>query len=202
MRRTAVLFLFAAAAVGYGDRLITIPTARKLPVGTVRYELRLEPGSDGQQENLLGVGISPYLDGELRTFRDRGGRDVVTGDLAYNYIAAIQGLSPGFSLGVQDIADRTPEGRRFFVATTFRQPASTINGDFPMDITLGVLSAKHTTPYVGVLVPFSKEFHFLAEHDGERIGVGAEFRPTSWLNLRAQEIGSRTLFGFQATTHF
>ena len=190
------------AAVAPADRLITIPTGRKLPYGTVRYEFRYQPFEGGTQENLLGLGISTAFDMEIRTDRGIGESTTGTFDIAYNLIAALPGLSPGISFGVQDALDHTPDGRRFFGVVTFREPFSTINGDFPADITVGVMGAKKVTPIVGVEVPFSKEVHLLVEHNGLRIASGMEFRPKPWLNLRAQIIGTRTELSAQVTTHF
>lgn len=202
MRRTAVIALVALAAIGQADRLITIPTARKIPFETVRYEFRAEPTSDGQTENLLGFGITNSFDGELRTFQDRHGKAITTGDLAYNYISPIAGFTPGFSAGFQDVANQTATGRRFFVATTFRQQLTTLDGDYPADITIGFFGAKRSYAFVGVQIPFSKDFHFLAEHDGTRIATGFEYKANSLINLRAQFIGARTVLSLQATKHF
>jgi hypothetical protein len=202
MRRAAVVLFCSLSVAAHADRLISVPTARKIPYGIVRYEFRAEPKDTGKREHLLGLGIGTSFDMELRLDQQPGEKADGTFDLAYNYIAPIQGLVPGLSMGVQDALDRTPEGRRFFGAATFRQPFSTMNGDFPADVTLGVMGEKRWTPYVGVLVPFSKEFHLLAEHDGERISAGLELRPIPEINLRFQVRGQRTLVSVQATTRF
>jgi len=202
MRRTAVFALLAFVAIGRADRLITIPTARKIPFETVRYEFRAEPPADGQTENLLGFGITNSFDGEIRTFQDRNGKAITTGDFSYNYISPIAGFTPGFSAGFQDVADQTSTGRRFFFAATFRQMLTTIDGDAPSDITIGLFGARHSTPFVGIQLPFSKDFHLLAEHDGSHISTGFEYRANSFLNLRAQVIGARTVLGLQLMKHF
>jgi hypothetical protein len=202
MRRTAVLPIFLLAALGHADRLIAVPTARKIPYGTVRYEFRGEPRQVGERENLLGLGIGTSFDMELRLDQEPGERSVGTFDFSYNYIAPLAGLVPGLSMGIQDAMDRTEDGRRFFGAATFRQPFSTLNGDFPADMTIGFFAAKHWSPFVGVLVPFSKEFHLLAEHNGNRIAAGFEYRPIPVLNLRFQVRGQRPLLSAQLTTRF
>ena len=202
MRLAGVVALTLGAALAQADRLITIPTARKLPLGTVRYEFRGETVSHGETENFLAAGISTSFDMELRTIDEPGRKTEGTFDLSYNFVAPIPGLTPGLSLGLQDATDKTPDGRRFFGAATFRPQFSTLNGDFPADVTLGVFGGRHWSPFVGVLVPFSKEFHFLAEHNGERIAVGFEYRPVQLFNLRYQVIGKRSELGAQVTTKF
>jgi len=202
MRLALVIGLFAAASLVQADRLITIPTGRKLAYGTVRYEFRLDPSGSGNPESLLGIGIGTSFDMELRTEDQPGQRTTGTFDLAYNFLGAVPGLLPGLSLGVQDALDQTRDGRRFFAATTFREPFETLNGEFPADITLGMFIAKKSTPFVGVEVPFSKEFHLLAEHNGIRIAAGAEYRPIPLINLRAQVIGQRSFVSVQVFSKF
>lgn len=200
MRRIAPLVFLALAASASADRLLTVPTARKIPYGTWRYEYRAEPDGSGQQENLLGIGIGTSFDMEVRSLRDRGWDDTkLTTDFSYNYIGALQGLVPGISVGVQDAANITPTGRRYFGALTFREPCATADGDYPLDLTLGLFAAGHFSPYVGLLLPFSKKIHLLAEHDGYRIAVGGEYRPYDWLNIRVQTFESRPLLSVQLT---
>lgn len=202
MRLAASLAVLFLAAASQADRLITVPTARKIPIGTVRYEFRLDPASNGFRENLLGIGINTFMDMEIRNESGGGRPDALTFDLSYNVIAPLPGLTPGLSFGVQDALDKTPDGRRFYGAFTSRETFTTANGDYPADITLGIIGGKVVTPFVGVLLPFSQEFHILAEHNGLRISAGAEYRVRPWLNLRAQVQGRIPQYGAQVTWKF
>jgi hypothetical protein len=202
MRRVVWLPLLALVAISDADRLITIPTARKLPFKTIRYELRFQPDSFGTRESLLGIGIGPAFETELRSLQIPSMGSTNTFDFAYNYIAAFPGVSPGISVGVQDAADQTREGRRFYGVTTYRVPCTTANGDYPADVSLGMYAGRHWSPFVGVLIPFSQEIHLLAEDNGSVIAAGFEYRPTPSLNLRFQVRDNRPLMGFQWMTHF
>lgn len=202
MRLLVLAGAFSIAAISLADRLITIPTGRKVPFGSVRYEVRFEPSRSGAQEQMMAVGVNSFVDMELRADRERGARDAGTFDLSYNYIAPIQGISPGISFGVQDAVDHSSDGRRFFGVITYREPYNTLDGEYPADITLGIFAGKHWSPFVGVSIPFSKAFHFLAEHNGNRVSAGFEFRPASWINLRSQEVGRHSEIGVQLTSHF
>jgi hypothetical protein len=201
MLRSVVVLLIALPALGLADRLITIPTARKIPYKTVRYELRFEPGEFGRRENLLAAGIGPAWETEIRSAPDPTFRRPGTVDLAYNYVAALPGYTPGFSAGVQDASNLTSTGRRFYAVTTYRIPCDVINGDYPLDLTLGMFAAGRWSPFLGVLFPFSKEFHLLAEEDGHYIATGLEFAPVKNLNFRTVVRNNRTLLSAQWTLH-
>ncbi len=202
MRRLAALSLLGLASLASADRVLTVPTARKLTYGTVRYEFRAEPKQRGAREHLLGVGIGPAYELELRTEWKNDRVSVGTFDFAYNLIAPIPELSPGISFGVQDALDQTFDGRRFYLATTFRPIFSTVNGDVPADVTLGLFQGRYTHPFVGVSLPFAREFRLLAEHNGFRPQAGFELRPRPNLGLRIAFRERQTLTSLQYSTRF
>ena len=202
MRPVAVLAMLGLAAVAAADRLITIPTGRKLPYGTVRYEFRSEGKQRGTREHLLAAGIGTSFELEARTSwldKDRGAG---TFDLAYNVISPIPDLSPGISFGVQDALDQTEDRRRFYTALTFRPYFITANGDVPGEVTLGIMQGEYTHPFVGVGIPFSREFRILAEHNGLRPAAGFEYRPKPNYAFRFQFRERQTLLSLQLTTKF
>lgn len=194
--------MLGLSAVAAADRLITIPTGRKLPFGTVRYEFRAEPKQRGAREHLLAAGIGTSFEIEARTSWLQDDRGTGTFDLAYNVIAPIPDLSPGISFGVQDAMDETEDRRRFYAAITFRPYFTTANGDTPGEVTLGVLQGEYTHPFVGVGIPFTREFRLLAEHNGLRPAAGFEYRPKPNLGFRIQFREHQTMASLQLTTKF
>ncbi len=203
MRIWIVLALAATAAAASADRLIYIPTARKIPFGSFKYEFRAEPRVKGEIEHYLGIGLTKSLELELRSQNLGLPTAQTTFDLTYNYISPITGLTPGFAFGIQDILDNTAEGTRPFIVATFREGFQAINGEFPADFTLGVTMArKQIYPVVGASIPFSEEFRLLAEHDGFRISAGFEIRPSKPLALRFMVRERSSLFGFVFQTRF
>jgi len=168
-----------------------------------RYEYRAEPTVGGEIQNFLGLGIGKSFELDLRDFRPAGGQSVNTLDLSYNLISAFPGgVAPGVSFGVQDAANVTPDGRRFFAVTTFRNTMDEISGNVYADITLGFQVGSLTSPFVGVSVPFTSHLYLLAEDNGFRINAGLEFRPSSRMALRFIVREQRTLLSLSATSRF
>src|SRR5688500_405803 len=107
MRTWIVLGLAALCAVASADRLIYIPTARKIPFRTFRYELRAEPRVQGEMEHYLGVGLTTSWELEVRSQNLGLPTAQTTFDLTYNYLSPLTNLTPGFSIGVQDVINKT-----------------------------------------------------------------------------------------------
>jgi hypothetical protein len=203
MRTWTLLVCLLCSAGASADRLIYIPTARKIPYRTVRYELRAEPKLQGDLEHYIGIGLTPFWELEMRSQNLSLDRPEGTFDLTYNYLSPFTNLTPGFSIGVQDIMNRTSEGTRPFVVATFRQGFFAIGGEFPADLTLGLTLARtRLYPVVGASIPFSSGVRFMAEHDGFRISVGWEVRPSRALALRFIVREKNSLFGLVVQHRF
>lgn len=200
--RALLLFLFPLCALAHGDRLVLVPTARKLPFRTVRYELLSQAGSSQVVEHYLGLGIGKSFELELRTQRWASASTVGTFDVGYNFVAPVPDLTPGIAFGVQDAPDTTSDRRRFYFATTFRPTFSTANGDVAADITLGVYAGHQSSAFVGVGIPFSREVRLIAEHNGYRMTVGFEVRPHRSGALRVLVRERATLLGFSLMHRF
>jgi len=183
--RPAVLIALAAVPfAAHADRLISIPIGRKIPFGTVRYEAALQPRENGVFESYLGFGVTTGIDAEIRTLRLQDEKGSAAVDLSYNVVAPFPGLSPGVSFGVQDVGDRTSDGRRFYGAATYRKMISGPYGDLLADITIGGYIGKRSTPFAGLSFPITDKLRLLAEHNGYRPSVGLELRPRKELGVR------------------
>jgi hypothetical protein len=178
---------------------MTIPTGRKIPYGTVRLEYLSEFRSGRTTFGYLGLGIGTSFETEIRTEYFRGDKTVGTIDFAYNYISPIPGITPGISVGVQDLSESTVDGRRVYAALTFREPFETVNGSVMADTTLGLYLHGPSIGFVGVSVPFSKEFRILVEHNGLRFTSGVEIRPVPSVGVRLLYRESDTLVGVSWT---
>lgn len=173
--------LLALAPLARADRLITIPTARKLLDGSVRLESMREFGHFDRGTDYLAAAFGQAWEAEARVLR---GPDFTKGtvDLTYNVVAAIPGFSPGISAGVQDLAAATSAGPRAFVCLTNRVEANGHNT--PFDVTSGLFVGKRTRPFVGTTVPMYPFLRLLAEHNGDYGSVGFEATPFRGLRLR------------------
>jgi hypothetical protein len=197
-----VTLLSVVATTAFADELIDIPTARKISFEDVRYEFRADPTLRGTSQSFLGVGIGNSYELDFRDIQNKGSAAVATYDFEYNLLAAIPGLAPGFSLGVQDAANLTSDGRRFYAVTTFRNTMDDIPGNVYADITLGFQVGSLTSPFVGVAVPFATNLFVLAEDSGFRVSAGLEYRPSKRMNVRLVVRNNQTLLSLSATTRF
>jgi hypothetical protein len=159
-------------------------------------------GGGRTQEYFFGFGLSPFLDMEIRSEYFDGSSPKGTFDIGYNYISPIPDITPGITLGVQDALDQTRDGLRFFGAITYRPVFSTINGDIPADLTIGVFAGSRNAPFAGGTIPFSREFRFLYEYNGTRFASGIEVLPMKDLGFRLVFRDRDVLGGMHYTRRF
>jgi hypothetical protein len=154
-------------------------------------------------EHYLGVGLTTSWELEVRSQNLGLPTAQTTFDLTYNYLSPLTNLTPGFSIGVQDVINKTAEGTRPFIAITFREGFQVVNGEFPADLTLGMsFVQKRLYPIVGASIPFSEGVRLMAEHDGFRISAGFELKPIKPLALRFIVRERSSLFGFTFQARF
>lgn len=187
MRARLSAALVALASLAGADRLITVPTARKLLDGSVRLESLRQFGAGGNGTDYLAVGLGPSFEAEARLL-ERTGRDPrLTGDLTYNVISPLTGFAPGLAFGVQDIAGATRVGPRGFVCATIRNGFD--HGNVPFDVTTGLFVGRRSSPYVGVSVPVYRWLRLLAENDGQQGQAALEATPLRGFRVRL--VGAR-----------
>ena len=182
MRLRLLAALLLAAPLAGADRLISVPTARKLLSGTIRVETLRQFGTGENGVDYLAFSASQYWDAELQVVRSGQHDPRLTGDFTYNVIAPLPGFSPGVSLGVQDVASAYATGTRAFVCGTIRNEFA--HGNVPFDVTVGLFAGKKFTPFVGANVPVYSWLRLLAEHDGSRGQAAFEALPLRGLRLR------------------
>lgn len=177
MRSSLLLALTLVATTSFADRVITVPMGRKIPFGEFKFDAFQELSRARSFDRWLGVGVSPEIELAYHGERINGGPVRDTLDFSYTYISPLTNQSPGISAGVQDVANRTRDGRRIYVAVTWRTAADNIgSGNVPMDVTLGVAQGSRTLPFVGVSLPFSDSLRLLVESNGNRIASGLDLR--------------------------
>lgn len=203
MRRLSLLLAVLAAASADADRLIDIPIARKVPIGEFRFEAQFGTAHSGMERDFFATGINQNFDIELRSERFSPEDRVYTADIGFNLQPPITDISPGISVGVQDSANTTRDGRRFYTCITYRQGLQTSAANAFMDTTVGVRVGRRTYPFVGVDLPFCDRVHLLAEDNGQRISVGPELKFPQGVNLRVIfQQQRRMLFGVQFSHRF
>lgn len=201
MRLIASFLLVIAATCAFSDRLISVPTGRKLPYDSIRFDYTT--GFEGSyKEAFLGLGIGKSFELDFRGEKQVDFTQRAAVDFAFNYIAPIADLTPGISVGMQDASDSTPDGRRFYLALTSKQIYSTEGGDVAGDVTLGGFFGNRSSVYVGLNMPLSRLVRLLAEHNGYRIGAGLEVRPSSQYAVRFLVRDHTTEIAVTTTKHF
>jgi hypothetical protein len=168
---------FALVAASRADRVITVPMGRKIPFGTFKIDTFLELSRARSFDRWIGVGVSPEIELAYHGERVNGGPVRDTLDVSYNYVTPLTNQSPGISAGIQDVANRTRDGRQVYVAVTWRTAADEIGmGNVPLDVTLGIAQGDRTHPFVGASMPLSESLRLLVESNGNRIASGIDLR--------------------------
>lgn len=177
MRFPLILLACAAASAASADRLISIPLGRKIPFHEIKFDTFAELSRARTFDRFVGVGISPEFELDYHGERIDGGPMRDTLDFSYNFIPPFTGQTPGISVGVMDGLNRMRDGRRGYLAVTFRNPVDNIgNGNLPLDVTLGISQGDRTRPFVGVSIPLTEHLRMQVEHNGFRIASALEYR--------------------------
>lgn len=184
MRGLTLALALALPLSACADRLILIPTATKLTYGSYRLEHLFDQRGGDRAQSYLGIGVGLAFDMAV-TAGDFGGGDDVSVDFAFHVLDPLVNFAPGGSVGVVDAMDRTADGRRAYIVTTYRSGLDgRYNAFAPAEVTLGVFMGSRNTMFVGAQLPFSDAFRGLAEHDGNRASAGFEVRPFKGMSLR------------------
>ncbi len=201
-RLTGTVALLSLAIISHADWLIDTPVSRKIPLKGVRYEFR-SMLKGGLQEHRLGFGVSETIEVIVRT--ERLGSFLpthTTADISFTPNGPVPGVAPGISVGILDAANKTQDGRRGYFGFTFREDYDGIDGSNYGDVTFGVIADHYVKAYFGASIPFSKSFRVLAEHNGNRLAAGLDFRPIKHFSLRMIWRDRQILFGASIATRF
>ena len=196
----AVLLVFTTAA--HADRLVNTPVARSLPVGTFRYETLYGSNQPGVREQFIAFSPVLGLEFEARNRERNNETGKFTFDAAFNLIAPVATFSPGISIGVLDALGETIDGRRTYLAITFRELLDVGERSIGGDVTFGYQTGRLNTVFVGVNLPLSTRTRFIAEHNGARITAGFELRLNRMIAFKLYSQESYVLSGISLSTKF
>ena len=197
----AALVLVLAAAAS-ADRLIRIPTGKKLLSSTFRIEIMTEPSRD-RTLGWVGAGIGQSFDLELTGESFDSNRVDSSFDFSYNYLVPITDFMPGLSFGVQDGLGVTERGRSLYMAITFRLGNyGEHNQDVPTELTIGFWDRKEGVAFGGVSLPFSEHLKLLVEHDARHLTAGFELSPLDGGSFRFLFRKSQVLIGLRISQRF
>lgn len=200
MKRLALL-LVGLSSFAQADRLINVPVATKLLTGSVRYEETFGLSNRAVMRESLLYAVDDTLEVEVRRFRSSG-RDDTTLDLYATILSPFKGYAPGFAVGVRDVLDATEDGRRMWVAVTFREPFQLGDLERGADITLGGFLGSRGSALLGLSIPLGPDLRLLAEHDGLRLSAGFQYAPIRNLELRLLTEDRTPLGSFRYSLRF
>lgn len=202
MRFPAIAIFLAAAGISRADWLFDIPMGRKIPVGTLKFEYRADPRTDGYNETRLGLGITKGIDATFRALSFGGDPRIGAIDFSYTAVAPVPALTPGVTFGVLDATDHTRDRRRYYAAFTFREDFESVDGTLSSDITIGAFGGSNASAFAGIRIPLSRNLHFIAEHNGLRIATGFEWRFLPLTTTRVAIRDGAMILGLSLTTKF
>lgn len=174
----------AIASTASADRLVNVPTARPLSKNAIRFEYLGGLNNSSAQEQFVAFSVLNGLELEVRRRirPEESGR--TTFDLGYNILSPVASTAPGISLGLLDGLGETVDGRRAFLALTFRELLDIGEVGENGDVTLGYQTGKLSGLFVGISLPFSGRTRMIVEHNGARMTSGLESNLTKGLDAR------------------
>ena len=202
MRAWLSIGILGVGAFAFGDRLIDVPIGRSLAMGT--FLISDAEGANQSSSRDRYIGYSP-LTGVEFDFRQRvrpGESGHTTFDISYNIISPVADLSPGISVGMLDGLNETLDGRRTYIAFTFRQLLDVGEKGANGEVTMGVQFGHLNTGFVGVSLPLSGNARFLVEHNGVRISTGFELAIAKTVRTRVITQEGTLLLGLNLSHRF
>lgn len=190
------------SSIAFADRVITVPTGRNLPVGSVKFEYNsLANGASATNRFLAFTPIKGF-ELEIHNHNGVGNNGNVTADFAYNLIAPVSSVSPGISIGVMDAFGETTFGRRPYLAFSFRELLNVGDTGAHGEVSIGIQFGSINTGFVGANIPLSKRLRLLADHNGFVLSAGLELQVHDGIKLRALTQESALYFGVALSRRF
>jgi hypothetical protein len=143
-------------------------------MGTILYSDLEGANQGGSRDRYIAYSPLVGLEFGLRQRSRPTENGHFTVDAAYNLVAPVASLSPGISVGILDALNETQDGRRTYVAFTFRELLDVGDKGANGEATMGIQFGRINSGFVGVMLPFSPNFRFLVEHNGVRVSTGFE----------------------------
>lgn len=191
-----VVIVFSGQAEA--DRLFNVPVARTLPSKTLRYESLQALNNRFTRFNFFAFSPATGYEFELR--EREFGRSIL--DFQYNLVPPVQSISPGISIGVLDAANESPDRRRFYLVTTFRELLEVGDSGANGELTLGYGWGQNDGVLVGFSLPLSQRTSFIADHNAQVLSVGINTNLFPGFNARFFIQEQQALFGFRYQVRF
>ncbi|HEU4752622.1 MAG TPA: hypothetical protein VFU47_05890 [Armatimonadota bacterium] len=181
----AGLALLLASAAG-ADQLIQIPTADLAPTPKLEYMHRVDGQDEGYATALSRFGKAYEL--MARYYNNEDGRNRIEGGGMFQLLP--DGVvTPGVALGMWDITNSSPWGRRaFLVFTKSLEPGQLfVRGPLQrVQLTVGAGTGRFGGLLGGLRVDLPAHFSLVTEYDSRRLNAGLWFSPAEQITLKAE----------------
>lgn len=135
----------------------------------------------------IGIPVGEVFDLEIAGISSRGQKVRVQLNGSYQFMVPVPDVSPGVSVGIQDIGGQTKFGRSAYLALTYKTGQATDSSDVPAELTVGLGTNRFRGIFLGMMLPLQANLRLIAEHDSRKLTAGFELRA-------AKNIGVRWLF--------
>lgn len=197
--------LLLPAAAANADQLIQIPTADRVSAPKAEYRHRVDGRNEGYATLLTPAGpgfeaMFRYYNNEDRSHRIEGGGQF---QLLPDGV-----VTPALAVGMWDVTNSTPWGRRAFLAITksfTRFGAGLFNVPAPLErlqFTFGAGTGRLGGGFAGLRADLPGRLSLIAEFDSRRLNTGLSFRPLPPLSLTAELQNGNPYLGAQFRASF
>jgi hypothetical protein len=181
----AVVGLLTPAAAP-ADELIQIPTADRVVGPKVEYLHRAEGRAEGYGTVFFPAGLSYEL--MFRYYKNFDRRHRVEGGAQMQLLP--DGIvTPGVALGIWDVTNSSPMGRRAFLVLTKSLEAGQLGVPKPfqrVQLNVGVGTGRFGGPLAGIRADLPAGFSLVGEYDARRLNFGLWFNPVPAFSLRGE----------------
>lgn len=188
------IVLALSAGSARADRLIWIPTA---DVSRPSIEYMTDPfGKRGVATGQFGLGKQFEL--LVRDYRHFTSSDKV--EVGGQFTVLPEGIAtPGIALGVWDVADNGPRGRRVFGVVTKSLPLvnKLPTGFHDIKVSAGIGSNQLSGVFLGGQIGIPFGFGLYGEYDTRHFNAGISWSPIGILRLKAESWGGKLFVGAQ-----
>ena len=203
----AQLSLAAGAALAIcgaadADQLIRIPTADLALGPKAEYKRRVDGTKEGYATLLVPAGLAYEL--ALRLYDDEDRSNRIEGGGQFQLLPDGV-ITPGVSVGIWDVTNSGPRGRRAFLVVTKSLRAGQFFIRKPLErlqLTLGTGTGNFSGLFAGVRADLPGNFALVGEFDARRLNAGVWFTPIKQVTLKAELQNGNPYLGGDLTLRF
>ncbi|MDW8052546.1 MAG: hypothetical protein RMJ83_08730 [Armatimonadota bacterium] len=177
--------------VARADRLIEIPTGRLVYPERAALELGFLAGTPEQARLLLNFRVANLW--EVQGARTGFDRRLEVYGVQYSLYPEIPGYAPGVALGITDIANRTTQGRGYYLAISYGIAAlgrTPLDHDLRVHLGFGAEGAPHF--FIGFDIPLNNYLFLRAEYLQGQINAALAWRISERAEVQGAVVRNRT----------